>query len=476
MAEENDGSTIMERDLQTTLDVLIIGAGWAGLGAAKKLKEFGINNYRICEACNYVGGRSHTINFGGSTVEEGSAWVHGAVTQNPIWTIAQASSVGTQKVSGSSGVWSSAYGGTTPHKLPDAQEQSLRNLFEDEFLPFQEGRQDSTNQDESLGQTINIFASQQSITGQERRGLDWTLDTGIVQEYAASMNDLSMWWWNKDAAFSGGDAVLKPGANKGYSGMIDYYASTFVGKIDLNCKVTSVDYRNSIAIVSYINGSGQTKSYSAKNVVVTVPLGVLKAGTIQFTPALPRSKLNAISKMGMGLLNKLIMRWSAKATLPWPSNTEWLQKNCARRAARQWTEFFNEQAISGRKILVSFTAGTWATRAEGLTESQATAEAMASLREMFGNVRRIPAPVEVKMARWGKDPLSKGSYSYYKVGSQPSLRTDLRATVSSKIYFAGVATHDKYPATTHGALMSGITAGNAIATKFQRRKMGLRRR
>jgi len=279
--------------------------------------------------------------------------------------------------------------------------QLERKLYHNGFMPFQRKRQDSTKTDWPLRQTADLYITQANITGDNRLALEEFLDSSIVQEYGTSLEDLSTWWWNDDRWAGKQDYVLP----EGYTSLVELYASS-VRNIQLNATVSSIDYRNSIAIVTYTQ-DGIPKSIKAQTVIITVPLGVLQNNTISFLPSLPSWKNLSINNLGMGLYNKCIMKWSASTTLPWPSNVEWLQKICPLGKQGQWSEYYNLEARLNEKILVAFTAGREAERVEALSDDEIKSEVLASLQSMFGKV--IPTPDAMLITRQQQNEFTRGS-------------------------------------------------------------------
>lgn len=90
---------------------------------------------------------------------------------------------------------------------------------------------------------------------------------------------------------------------------------------------------------------------------------------------------------------------------------------------------------------------------EDTYESEMVKRVMLSLRNMFG--KNIPNPVKVYVTKWGKDPFSKGPYSYNKVKMQKKVRSSLGKSVKGRVYFAGEATSELYFSTTHRVYLSG---------------------
>jgi monoamine oxidase len=87
-----------------------------------------------------------------------------------------------------------------------------------------------------------------------------------------------------------------------------------------------ITYSGSTVLVRAKNKTGASVSYSAKYVLVTVPLGVLKKASIAFTPPLPATKLSAINtELGMGLLNKLVLVWPSTKVF-WDKTAVWVNR------------------------------------------------------------------------------------------------------------------------------------------------------
>ena len=111
-------------------------------------------------------------------------------------------------------------------------------------------------------------------------------------------------------------------------------------------------------------------------------------------------------------------------------------------------------------MLLCFNAADYAWQAENMTDAQFSAAAMEALREMYG--ADIPAPTEVHISRWGKDPYSRGAYSFLGVGATPADRASLAQPVGKSLFFAGEATSQQYPSTVHGAYLSGQAAAKQV--------------
>jgi monoamine oxidase len=283
-----------------------------------------------------------------------------------------------------------------------------------------------------------------SLSAADRRRFEWAIHVNIEADYAADTSELSYFNWDDQDGFDGGDALL-PG---GYESIVLGLARGL--DVRLGQTVRRVEHDESRVKVTTDRGQ-----YSADHAIVTVPLGVLKRGSIEFVPALPQSKRQAIGALGMGLVNKVAVRFP---TVFWDTDRHILGRIAEERGA--WTCFLNLALYTGKPILVAFTAGGFARRLEKLTDEQTVVELMKALRSMFGS--SIPEPEAAKLTRWASDPFAGGSYSFTPPGASGKDYAVLGEPVGKRLYFAGEATNRDYPATVHGAFLSGERAARTL--------------
>jgi monoamine oxidase len=197
------------------------------------------------------------------------------------------------------------------------------------------------------------------------------------------------------------------------------------------------------------------ESWEADAVVITVPVGVLARGDIEFAPPLPAPQAAAIGRMRMGLLNKVYLqfprtfwpeRWDFVAVYADPPPLCYAMLNLAR--------------YQNRPALIGFTSGAMAREIERLSDEEVVSRVMGNLRTTFG--ADIPVPSVTRVTRWGADPYAYGSYSFLPVGATVRDRDQLAQPVAGTLYFAGEATHRDDPATVHGAYWSGERAARQL--------------
>jgi len=433
--------SIVRAATSDSADVIVIGAGFSGLAAAKTLMDAG-KNVIVLEARDRIGGRAFSDSTwpGKYPLEMGAAWIHG-VTGNPLSTLAKANSLQTLPFNYEKKAFYKNSGVLLARNEIDT--------FEKEFDQVSKGAgalADKLDSDIALATTFKTFASNSKWTDLQLSNARRLAHVEIEHEYAAPLESLSAWNWSEGSELPGGDAFVLQGFSQ--------IAKAAATKLNVVFKKTITSITTSASSVSVKTQDGAV--YTAPKVICTLPLGVLKKGGIQFNPGLPLEKTRAISKLGMGLLQKTALLFD---TCFWPKDTQ-LFDSLAGTPAYQWAEWVNLYPFTQQPILVGFNMGDFAATLESKTDAQVQAEATAALGKMLGLT--IPTPRAVRVSRWGKDPFSLGAYSYMGVGATPRDRINLAKPVSGRLFFAGEATHSKHPATLHGAWLSGLDAAKAV--------------
>ena len=283
------------------------------------------------------------------------------------------------------------------------------------------------------------------------------MNTEIEHEYGADTSRLSLKYWDQDGEFPGDDVIM----TQGYQQITDSLSQGL--DIRLNTTVSSIDWSKSTIVIRANDGT----VYSAARVIVTLPLGVLKAGKVKFTPNLPATHTAAISRLGVGLLNKLYLKFPS---IFWDNSVQLLgymadtTSGAALRGA--WAEWYCFNRYTGQNVLLGFNAGSYAGTVEAMTDQATVADAMKVLRNIYG--ARIPDPSGYLLTRWGKNPYSLGAYSNIAPGASGADYDTLAKPVSKRLYFAGEHTHRTYPSTVHGAYLSGTRAATSVIADMKK--------
>ena len=414
--------------------MLVIGAGIAGLRAAEVLVGKG-RRVIVLEARDRLGGRIHTDRSWGVPVELGASWIHG-VENNPIAALAAAKGIKTQATDYES-IMYGADGKRLPGDALDELESQVAELVE-------AGREGSPDTDEPLRAALDRAIEAADLDPSELLNVEMGITGSIEHEYATDAVDLSAANFDDGADEEGGDALL-PG---GY----DQVVAAVANGLDVRFAhvVSRVDTSGDRAVVVTSQGN-----FEAGAVVVTVPLGVLKAGSIQFLPALSEPKSRAIATLGMGALSKTCLRFESQF---WPDDAELIDIVPSASRRGQWVESLSLSGLVDVPALMMFNAGKFARAVETMTDPEVIASASSALEPAFPG---LAAPTGLLRSAWSVDPFSLGSYSFIGVGGSLADREALAAPEGRR-FFAGEACSRDHAGTVHGAYTRGEAAANAL--------------
>ncbi|KAI4344511.1 hypothetical protein L6164_011728 [Bauhinia variegata] len=559
--------------------IVIIGAGMAGLTAANKLHTATASKdlFELCvvEGGTRIGGRINTSQFGGDRIEMGATWIHG-IRGSPIHKIAQQihsmeSEQPWECMDGSSEEPTTiAEGG---FQLNPSIVEPITKLFKN-LMDYAQGKLTEGSERGELHSfyklatkaskvvTSNGGCQNLSVGSFLRQGLDayWV----SVKEQKEELKGYGNWSRKllEEAVFamhessqrtytSAGDLFtldycaereyqMFPGEEitiaKGYLSIIESLASVLPpGLVQLGRKVTKIEWQPQSLRheegVEIENGysSRPVKLHfcdgsvlSADHVIVTVSLGVLKAAirddSGMFCPPLPPFKVEAISRLGFGVVNKLFLQLSPNSNGPehehsnskskegfpdlqlafYPPQSElrhkkipwWMRRTASlcpiyKNSSVLLSWFAGEEALAleslkDEEIINGFSTTVSSflshshkardTNSHKLCNGNANSEENSNGNEVkFSNVLK---------SQWGTDPLFLGSYSYVAVGSSVDdldamaepLPKDSSckpsASPSLQILFAGEATHRTHYSTTHGAYFSGLREADRLLQHY----------
>jgi monoamine oxidase len=270
----------------------------------------------------------------------------------------------------------------------------------------------------------------------------------------------------------------------------ELYFDQIVDKVQLNHTVTHVDTSGAVPSVTAVdakcsnchsqpgpdrgvpipdNGNHPRVTMTASAVVSTLPVGVLQAGDVTFTPPLPQSKLDALGLIGVGNGGKLFMQFSSRF---WDDNINVFYVDGGVNDVTHYCWDYEYRGGDGGAVLTCYVVGEFAETlvAVGNLEAQIAA-VLQDLDTMFPGMGTPFTDAYVSGSGFWKrmdDMLhSKGGYTYPMVGAyptdgSPSAREVLAEPVGTKLYFAGAPTHNAWSATVTGALDSGLRVAGEI--------------
>jgi monoamine oxidase len=418
------------RSLQTTheVDVVVIGAGAAGIAAARRLREQGLTCL-VVEARERVGGRAHTIPLAGQAVDIGAHWLHAAGANG---LIAQAKRLGLI--------------------LFDAPQEPLlmigaREADAFERLAFERRWEEAEAAILALADAPHDRPAAQALEAMRRDAncFDDTIafmhgpfDSGVsldalgAVDFAAAQDD-------EDRFVEGG-----------YGALVALLADGL--PIALSTPATRIDWSGAGVVVETPRGD-----IRAAGAIVTTPIPLLQAGVLRFFPEIPFDAAHAITALRPALYEHIVMSWPGGPF----------------REGANRTVAFAGDAVANLGLLANFDGGDlhYADLGGALLEDlPSEADRAAFVRDFLGARfgREEAARVAVLAgSAWSADPWSACAWTYAPPGAHGA-RAALRDPVAERIFFAGEATSLSQWGTIGGAWAEGERAAMQVAAVVAR--------
>ncbi|KAF8411443.1 hypothetical protein HHK36_003993 [Tetracentron sinense] len=445
-------------------NVIIVGSGLAGLAAARHLISFGFKVV-ILEGRNRPGGRVLTRKMIGEGVvaaaDLGGSILTG-INGNPLGVLARQLGYPLHKVRDICPLYL-PNGKAVNSELDSRVEVTFNKLLDKVCKLRQEMMDEVKSVDVSLGTALEAFRRVYKVSEdpQEQMLLNWHL-ANLEYANATMLSNLSMAFWDQDDPYEmGGDHCFIPGGNGRFIRALSEDLPIFYDRT-----VKSIQYGIDGVMV---HAGGQV--FRGDMVLCTVPLGVLKRGSIEFVPELPQRKKDAIERIGFGLLNKVAMLFPYDF---WGGGIDTFgHLTDDSRTRGEFFLFYSYCSVSGGPLLVALVAGESAIKFEMMSPVDTVGRVLDILRGIFAPKGiDVPNPVQVVCTRWGKDQFTYGSYSYVAVGASGDDYDVLAENVGDgRVFFAGEATNRRYPATMHGAFLSGLREAANILRVDNRRSL-----
>ncbi|HLW00890.1 MAG TPA: NAD(P)/FAD-dependent oxidoreductase [Ktedonobacterales bacterium] len=437
-------------------DVLVIGAGAAGMAAAHALSARGYS-LAILEARDRIGGRMFTIRPSGSPlpVELGAEFVHGRAPET--FQLAKDAGLTLCELDGSG--WYSANG-----RLSEIDEEG----GEDDEATILQAVKDWQGEDQTLQAFIDARFADDRWAAARRAA------TGSVEGFdAADPEQVSIRWLARSR--SAVDLIQV----ERYFRFIDGYDRPLQWlraglhpehtRLLLNTVVQSIHWQRGHVEVHARSALGTTlEAFTARAAVITLPLGVLAAppdapGAVRFSPDLP-GKRAAVAQLAMGHAAKVVLRFREAF---WEHDTPDLP-----RLERMFFLFSEDDVMPTwwtsypliAPILTGWAGGPRAAKLGQQSDEAVAGQALDALARAL-HVRRGALEAQLDawhFHNWSTDPYAYGAYSYARAGGADALGA-LAAPIEDTLFFAGEATNsDGYNALVHGALVTGTRAAREI--------------
>ncbi|KAI9632540.1 flavin-containing amine oxidoreductase [Dioszegia hungarica] len=465
------------RKMTQLYDTIILGAGWSGAVAAQSLAGKG-HKVLVLEARDRVGGRAQTWVGGGAKVDVGCSWIHGYREGNPTRGIAKSLGVDAHLPKPADGV---IYGPNgmrllskeetaslranlsaaqaslkTPHPAPSPTASLASGLFASLSPLFKGGKPASKPEDTNLAQDFARMLEVPLGVKLEKASLKWA-------------------GWETSTNFAGSDAAPE-GGYEALVGKVLADAKSKGAEVKLSSKVEKVEDGSESATVT---AGGST--YTARTILSTIPLGVLKKLSSDFfSPALPPALQETIKGTHVGVLEKLLLQYPSAW---WPEAEKigsytFLPTGPTPTPNSSLQEVFDGSTIMCANFAAPSLPGPTPTLLSYLSETPATlllkhdpkdvAEAYHQfLISRFKPSTPPPSPSNSNLTNWLTDEYSHGATTTPSIVSDgersPMDFKELgRPVWSGRLGFAGEHTDMDHRGSVAGAVVSGQREADRI--------------
>ncbi|XP_022789627.1 spermine oxidase-like [Stylophora pistillata] len=482
-------------------NVVVIGAGIAGLSAAHKLHESGLVDVCVLEASDRVGGRINTGKIGNNTVEFGASWIHGTIG-NPIFDLAcelnllQKSDVDKTWINEDSRAKPKLDQSQLRWKIDDQTLEEVWNVFEklitetediSKVKKFCKGiPEDKRTVGNYLTQGFQDYldssTSDTAITKTVKHDLFLFFEERECNAVGCnSLNDLNLEDFGEYIYLDGSGYCPVP---DGYNRITEALAAQLnSGCIHLNQEVTQINWGSSSESDDDAEKRyhpvkvlcANSKTFYADHVIITVSLGILKEmHSTLFSPSLPSDKIDAIRNLGFGCVGKIFLEFEKPF---WPTDEYslhliWSNKKNTKHESTianfPWTRHLHSMYTTrpGSNVLLVWFQGNESPQIEKTTPLELEKQCLAAINECTC-LESLPPIVTVEKTQWGTNPWTRGSYTYLSntaCGSDfdtlasplPSESPDGKEAPPLQLMFAGEATHRQFYGTVHGAYLTGV--------------------
>ncbi|XP_075989974.1 spermine oxidase-like isoform X2 [Anticarsia gemmatalis] len=456
-------------------DTIIVGMGAAGCTAASVLCRAG-KNVLALEAQNRVGGRVNTVPFGNGVVELGAEWIHGE-RPSRVYDLAIANNVSILPQDISFQAFRSDGSVADADLINELINYGLEMVDNPPPNPEPLGKFLTRKITEYIQEKHPALLNDTDFVSQFMEFMDL-----IIDNYESSNN------WNEVTTHSKfedleGNLHLSWHKN-GYKTFFEILLNTYNNgpgfpTLDLKFEkvVTKITYPqdpHDDVTVSCKDGT----VYRARNVIVTVSLGVLKERhTTLFSPQLPTAKVESINVISIGVVGKTLLNFDPIFWDPKMAFHAFLWKEEDRKKVPyedRWTLQIDGACVTmGSNTTLSLWTNGEATRlVETLPDEVVKRKCMELIRRFMGKNTTIPEPTDMLRTNWYSNPYTRGSYTFDNL--QTPLHPHARATLAEplvdssgapRVLFAGEATDNTHFSTVHGASDSGHREASRLLPK-----------
>jgi len=417
--------------------VIVVGAGIAGLVAARALHLSGVEVV-VVEGRDRIGGRTHTIDLGGAAVDLGASWIHDGAG-SPTLPLVDALGIDRMPASNTGVALGASVLNRVDHAFPDVDARTALSaamgglvMSAPRFGEVAHG----VDLDEAMG--VLLAAIDPNVRG--------TLGALLSMNEGKDADEVDF------ATFA--SFFFAPGAEHedvmprgGYRGVVDHLA----GGLDIR---TAQPVRRIVQDAGGVSVETSSDTFTGTHVLVTVPLGVLKAGTIELDPPVPSGHADAIDRVGFGVLEKVALAYERAV---WHVDGKPSHLTIVDSPRPQWPVILDLSTWYGVPVVVGMATGAAGRTLAALPEPERVAALHATICEIGGP--DTPEPVAFATTSWATDPFVHGCYANIAPTTdvaQHAADITTLATPHGRVLFAGEHTCERGTSTVDSAWSTGV--------------------
>jgi monoamine oxidase len=457
----------------------IIGTGIAGITAAKELVEMG-HTVHVFEAKSRIGGRIKTLEINGQAIDMGAAFLWGdqldnttSTEPNPLTAIinhltldalANVDFLKNSPIYDSRGrnIQSALHAHINTPAFRERMEGFVA-LHQKMFLDHQNKENYIDHALPSLSELLDRLLPEPLSS--EDLYFKKIINISFLHKYGADAKWVSLWNLCLENSYPGKDYLASGTFSRLVHNMLQSIKENSEFSLFLNTAITSVERTpNEKQIILHTEPG---KQFTVDRLLITVPLGVLKANQLTFYPALSPQKQVSISALEFGKCNKVLLHFNK---IFWPKE---VQSVLIFNKTNHIYEYLNVDYFS-KKHPYSLVVTLYGKEANFTKQSdkQIIEKVLHPLKNIYPVVSDM---IDFSITRWESDPYTQGAFTYLGPNATPKQLIDMASPEwEEQLFFAGEHTDQFYYGSVHGAYLSGLRASQSIDNSLHPKKFLLR--
>ena len=423
--------------------VIVVGAGISGLVAARALHLGGVDVV-VVEGRDRIGGRTHTVDLAGAAVDLGGSWIHNGAGSPMLPLVAE---LGIEPMPASNtGI---AVGAAVLNRVtavfPDVDaRRALTSAMAGLFM--------SAAHVDVVEREADLERAMATLLPDVDANVRGTLGAMLAMNEGKDADDVDFSTFGP-AFFAGGTDHEDVMPRGGYRPVVEHLA----GGLDVR---TGQAVRQIVEDADGVTVHTASGTFTGTHAIVTVPLGVLKAGAIEFDPELPAAHTAAINRVGFGALEKVVLAYERAV---WQVDGSPIHVTIVDAPRPAWPVILDLSTWYGTPVVVGMATGDHGRALAAMPEAERVAALHETICELGGP--DTPDPIGFATTSWATDPFLLGCYANIAPGTDPAqhaIDVAALATPHGRVLFAGEHTCRRGTSTVDSAWITGVREASRL--------------